>query len=95
MSAQRCVCSELGTHGEVPLLEQPNHLAGFQIQVNVVERRPCWQPRHRAHRPDQRVEEARTYTGPNLPNWQREAGRATLQVGVVAQAEVRFGHAHG
>jgi hypothetical protein len=58
-------------------LEQPDNLAGFQVQINIVEDRAGGQAGHGAHFAQQRVEEARPHAGADVAHRHAEsAGRA-------------------
>ena len=76
------------------VLEQAGDLACFQIQVDIHERGMRGQTGHRAHLSQNRVDESRAYARAHLPDWHREAGGHTFQQRVMAQAEMRFRHAH-
>ena len=74
-------------------LEQADDASRCQIEVHVVEHRPCRQPRHGAHLAAQRVEEACAHTGPDVAYREDVVLRPPLQRRVVAQAQVRLRHA--
>lgn len=61
-------------------LEESIHFFRFWVQINVIEAGSGWQSRHRTHRAHQRVQEPRTNTCPDVPNWQNESCWGSLHL---------------
>src|SRR5271154_1996442 len=76
-------------------LRQANDAAGLQVNVNFVVSRPSGQPWHGAHGAQERIEKPGADAGADVANWDGEACGRTLQVRVVAQAQVSLRHADG
>ena len=74
-------------------LREPDDLAGFEVDIDFVVSRPRRKAGHRAHCAEQRIEEARADAGANVAHGNGKAGRRALESRVVAQAEMRLGHA--
>src|SRR3970282_2189474 len=75
--------------------EQAEYSPRLQVQIDVVEHRPCGQARHRPHRPEQRIKEAGAHRGPDIADRNAVPLGDALLLRVMAQAQVRFGHVHG
>ena len=67
------------------VLEQPNHLAGFQVQIHIVEDGASGQAGHGAHLAEQRKEESRTYTGTYLPDQNAKTSWGAFNVDVSSE----------